>query len=154
MKIGCDAAFVIVLSILLISCREKPKESTAKSLPLMGTWQLISGTLIEKGDTTVTYYTKDLSFIKVINHSHFAFLMHDVNPGDSASVFGSGGGKYDLTDSTYTEHLEYCTDRQWEGHDFVFTVTIQGDTLIQRGVEKIESAGVDRLNIEKYFRVK
>jgi len=61
---------------------------------------------------------------------------------------------YELKDSAYTEHLEYCSDRAWEGNDFHFTVTISNDTLIQQGIEKIEAAGVNRINIEKYTRVK
>jgi hypothetical protein len=123
--------------------------------PIAGTWQLVSGTTIEKGDTVVTQYTGGISFIKVINDSHFAFLLHDLHTGkDSTGVFSAGGGRYTLSDTTYTEHLEYCSDRQWEGHDFPFTITIKGDTLIQRGVEKVESAGISRLNIEKYFRLK
>ena len=53
-----------------------------------------------------------------------------------------------------TEHLEYCNDRQWEGNDFAFTITIKNDTLVQTGIEKVESAGVNRLNIERYVRIK
>ena len=71
----------------------------------------------------------------------------------SAALFSSGGGKYELHDTTYTEHLEYCNAREWEGNDFHFTVTIRNDTLIQQGVEKIDSIGVNRLNIEKYIRM-
>jgi hypothetical protein len=70
------------------------------------------------------------------------------------AVYSSGAGRYTLADSSYTEHLEYCSDRQWEGHDFSFTVEIKGDTLIQRGIEKIENLGIERLNIEKYLRLK
>ena len=119
------------------------------------TWQLISGTTIEKGDTTITYYTKNLSFIKIINDTHFAFLKHDLSKGkDSSAPFGAGGGRYSLKDSLYTEHLEYCSDREWEGNDFTFTLTIKNDTLIQSGIEKVENAGVNRLNIEKYIKLK
>lgn len=122
---------------------------------MVGTWQLVTGTLIEKGDTTVTDYTKNISFIKVINDSHFAFIQHDLNKGkDSSAVFAAGGGSYSFNDSTYTEHLEYCSDRAWEGHDFPFTITIKNDTLTQRGIEKIESSGINRENIEKYVKVK
>jgi hypothetical protein len=73
---------------------------------------------------------------------------------DSAAVFVAGGGSYSLNDSLYTEHLEYCSARDWEGHDFPFTMNIINDTLIQSGIEKIESAGVNRVNIEKYIRVR
>jgi len=59
-----------------------------------------------------------------------------------------------LVDSSYTEHLEFCSAREWENNDFHFTISIRNDTLIQTGIEKVESAGVNRLNIEKYVRVK
>jgi hypothetical protein len=49
--------------------------------------------------------------------------------------------------------LEYCSARNWEDNDFTFTITISADTLIQKGIEKVESAGVDRVNIEKYVRL-
>ncbi len=142
------------LAVFMIACMDNSKISKVHGLPLQGTWKLISGTLIEKGDTTVTWYTKDVSFIKIINDGHFAFLSHDLKKGkDSAAMFSAGGGAYSLRDSLYTEHLEYCNDRQWEGNDFSFSITINNDTLIQKGIEKVESAGVNRLNIEKYVRL-
>jgi hypothetical protein len=42
----------------------------------------------------------------------------------------------------------------WEGNDFSFVVTVKNDTLIQRGIEKVKEAGVDRMNIEMYVREK
>lgn len=140
-----------------ISCTAKNESHITKPtrIPIAGTWQLITGTIIDKGDTAITDYTKNISFIKIINDTHFAFLQHDLNKGKNAdSVFASGGGRYSLTDSSYTEHLEYCSDRNWEGNDFTFTINIKNDTLTQSGVEKIDSAGVDRINIEKYVRIK
>jgi hypothetical protein len=131
------------------------KVSKPSQIPVAGTWKLITGMIIEKGDTVITDYTKNISFIKIINDTHFAFLQHDLNKGkDSAAVFVAGGGSYSLNDSLYTEHLEYCSARDWEGHDFPFTMNIINDTLIQSGIEKIESAGVNRVNIEKYIRVR
>jgi hypothetical protein len=126
------------------------------SSPITGTWQLLTGTVIEKTDTTVTDYTQNKKFIKIINDSHFSFLGHDLNKGkDSANAFYStGGGTYTLKDSTYTEHLEYCSDRNWENNNFTFAIKINNYTLIQQGVEKIEATGVNRYNIEKYVRVK
>ncbi|MEO6894467.1 MAG: hypothetical protein ABI136_05480 [Ginsengibacter sp.] len=147
----------LAIVVLLASCEVKKStdENSKTSLPIEGTWQLISGTVIEKGDTTFTDYTKGISFIKIINDSHFAFLSHDVkNASDSVKKFDAGGGSYSLKDSTYTEHLEYCKEREWEGHDFDFTITIKNDTLTQRGIEKVDNAGINRLNIEKYVRLK
>ncbi len=130
--------------------------SILSRIPITGTWQLITGIHIEKDDTVVTNYAKNISFINIINDTHFAFLQHDLNKGkdSSAAVFVAGGGSYSLSDSLYTEHLEYCSAREWEGNDFSFRIDIKNDTLIQSGVEKVESAGVNRINIEKYIRVK
>ena len=147
---------LLVLVSLLTFCQTSTKPGPPKtSGALTGTWKLISGTLIEKGDTVTTDYTKNTSFIKIINENHFAFLQHDLSKGkDSASGFSSGGGKYTLQDSSYTEHLEYCSAREWEGHDFNFRIQIANDTLVQRGTEVVESAGINRINIEKYVRLK
>src|SRR5688572_32733767 len=112
----------VLIATTLMSCVGKMEDKVSKSsqIPVAGTWRLISGTLIEKGDTVVTDYTKNISFIKIINDTHFAFLHHDLNKGkdSAAAVFSSGGGTYSLKDSVYTEHLEYCTARNWEGHEF------------------------------------
>lgn len=146
------ALIFLTIILLLGSCVNKPSESSANSLT--GTWKLISGTTIEKGDTTVTLYDKNVSFIKILNKTHFAFLQHDLKKGtDSTSVFVAGGGRYSLVSNKYTEHLEYCSARNWEGNDFSFTVSVRGDTLILTGVERVEKLGVDRLNIEKYVRM-
>ena len=147
----------IVIFIIVISCGRPVQNNEAKTatMPIEGSWKLLTGTLIEKDDTLVTDYTKDREFIKIINASHFAFLSHDLNKGkDAEAAFSSGGGNYLLKDSQYTEHLIYCSDRQWEGNEFHFTITIKNDTLIQQGIEKIDSIGVNRINIEKYVRIK
>ncbi|MFC6100202.1 hypothetical protein [Olivibacter domesticus] len=93
--------------------------------------------------------------IKIINHSHFAFLRHDVNsPKDSSNRFDAGGGSYTLKGDIYTEHLDYYSNRNWEGNTFNFTVSISNDTLMQKGVEKVEQEGVDHEIIERYVRVR
>jgi hypothetical protein len=141
----------ILLVIAFSSCQTKKT-----SLDISGTWKLLSGTLIENNVATVTDYTRDKEFIKIINATHFAFLGHDLSKGkdSSSAYFSSGGGHYSLVDSSYTEHLEYCNDRQWEHNDFKFTVTVNNDTLLIKGIEKVEGTNVNRLNIEKYIRVK
>lgn len=141
----------ILILTLLLSCNDK---KTIPSNQVEGTWKLISGTVIENGDTNITRYTEGISFIKIINRTHFAFIQHDLNKGqDSANVFVAGAGMYSLDGDSYTEHLEYCSARNWEGNDFTFTVSVKGDTLIQSGIEKIDAQGINRLNIEKYVKI-
>ena len=126
----------------------------ALSSPINGTWQLISGTIITKGSSSVTDYTKGQQMIKIINDSHFAFLSHDLNPpADSSNHFDAGGGSYTLSGDQYIEHLDYYKDRNWEGKTFTFTVTVQNDTLTQKGIEKVDKEGIDRIIIEKYVRL-
>ena len=147
------SSITIAVLFLVIGCNEKPQTTTNTSTRswIEGTWKLVTATLIEKGDTTVTDYTTDRSFIKIINDSHFAFLQHDLRKDSTG--FSAGGGRYDFDGKNYTEHLEYCNAKEWEGHDFTFTMTITGDTLVQSGIEKIESQGIDRINTEKYVPV-
>ncbi|TLV02254.1 lipocalin-like domain-containing protein [Dyadobacter luticola] len=150
-------SLILLVISFLTSCDSKKEESSqsADKLPITGTWQLLQGTLIEKGDTTVTRYAGNISFIKILNDTHFSFLQHDLTKGkDSSAVFVAGGGAYTLKDSTYTEHLEYCSARDWEGNDFTFTIEIKGDTLVQRGVEKVAKLGIERVNVEKYVRLR
>lgn len=141
--------FVVGLSLMACSNR---KES-GKTLELEGTWQLISATTIDKGKSETTDYSGKLKMIKMFNHSHFAFLKHSLDPKDSTS-FDAGGGTYVLKGEDYTEHLEYYKNKNWEGKIFNFKLAIHRDTLIQKGIEKVEAAGVDRIIIEKYLKVK
>ena len=145
---------ILIFLMIIAACTESQKgdPQISDGVSLKGTWKLLTGILIEKGDTVVTDYTTDKSFIKIINDSHFAFLSHTLRK--DTTDFSAGGGSYTLTGNNYTEHLEYCNAKEWEGHDFSFTVTITGDTLVQTGVEKIEAQGIDRINTEKYIRYK
>ena len=138
------------LAVFCIGC-----DSSDDASSIQGAWKLLSGTAITKGDSVVTDYTKELSMIKIINNTHFAFLKHSTSaPKDSSNQFDAGGGSYTLAGNQYTEHLDYYHDRNWEGKTFTFTVSFNNDTLVQQGVEKVEGAGIDRIIIEKYIRVK
>lgn len=136
----------VAIGLLAAACRAP----SSGALPIQGTWRLITGTVVTKGVPAVTDYTQGKSFIKIINGSHFAFLTHDVNePKDSSDHFDGGGGSYTLKGDQYTEHLDYYTDKQYEGKAYTFTVSFHGDTLVQEGME-----GPDRENTERYVRVK
>lgn len=148
----CSA--LAALFLFISACQNNTSDrQTHKTIE--GTWQLLSGMLIKKGDTTITDYTGDIRMIKIINETHFSFLNHDLKKGsDSTAAFSAGGGPYTLAGDQYTEYLEYCSYREWEGNTFEFTISFQGDTLIQQGVEKIEKLAIERVNIEKYQRVR
>ncbi len=143
---------LILMVIMVASCNNDKKQIP---IPLVGTWELIAATSTERDSTTSTFNPNN-KMIKIINPTHFAFLSHDLNMGkDTATAaFTAGGGSYTLKDSVYTEHLDYFVDRNWENNKFEFVVSIVNDTLIQKGIEKVEKLGVDHVIIEKYKRVK
>jgi hypothetical protein len=143
--------FFGIIALLFVFCACE-KQSTSS---LEGTWQLISATSTEK-DSTFSTFNPKMKMIKIINDSHFAFLSHDITGAKDSTraAYTAGGGTYTLKDSLYSENLEYFIDPQWENHKFEFVVKIQNDTLVQKGVEKLEKLGIDRVIVEKYVRLK
>lgn len=131
------------------------KTTQASPLNVIGTWKLLSGTEIVNGVTTVTDYTQNQQMIKIINATHFAFLKHKlVTDKNASNDFDAGGGPYTLKGNQYTEHLDYYSKTNVEGNSFTFTVTINKDTLIQQGVEKLKTGGAEKLIYEKYIKIK
>lgn len=145
-KIIC---FTLLFAALTVSCNQAQH-------PIEGTWKLLSETKIEKGDTTFTRASADIPMVKILNQTHFTFLRHDLKKGQdsTSSLFVAGGGRYELEGDQYTEYLEYCSAREWENNTFHFTLTIDNDTLVQQGHEKVDGTDIDRTIIEKYVRVK
>lgn len=120
---------------------------------LNGTWQLVSSEATVNG-TTTSASMEGTKMIKIINDTHFAFLNHDLKGGkDSTAVFVAGGGTCKLKDSIYSEVLEYCNYRDWEGLTVDFKVQFNNDTLILSGHEVKEDIKVDQFIKEKYVRI-
>lgn len=138
-----------LLAVIACACASAP-ETTFKG-ELTGTWQLIDALRTDK-DTTIHTLLPGTKMIKIINDTHFAFLNHDLKAKSDTTrsdlVFVAGGGSYELNDHRYTEHLEYCSARSYEGNDFSFDLEIHGDTLIQKGIEALKDLGIGDQNIE------
>lgn len=153
MKLYCLA---FICAAILSSCNQKENKSEPiPDQPLIGTWHLINSKSITKGDTVTTTPSKDEEMVKIFNATNFAFFTHDLMHGKTAKpVYSSGSGTYTLAGSDYAEHLAYCDAREWENGDFKFTVQFKGDTLVQSGIEKIDSLKIDHIIIETYVKVK
>lgn len=120
---------------------------------LNGTWQLVWSEANVNGKITRENMTGS-KMIKIINDTHFAFLNHDLNAGkDSNALFVAGGGTCKLTDSIYSEYLEYCNYREWEGLKVDFKVQLNQDTLILSGHEVKEDIKVNQFIREKYIKI-
>ena len=148
-----------ILAIALVafaSCKQNANttSTTCSQSPLNGSWRLLTSKSITGKDTTDTSPGKNLETIKLYNDTHFSFFTHDLKKGKiDTPVFSAGSGTYTLSGKDYAEHLEYCNARDWEDHDFKFTVELKNDTLIQSGVEKDEKLHVDHIIIETYVRM-
>jgi hypothetical protein len=122
--------FVFLLSST-VSAQEKQN-------PLEGTWELVSGKYTW-ADTTITESASESSgHAKIINKTHFATLFN----GSTITPSFFNGGKYDFTEDTYTEHIEYWlsdTTKTYIGHSFTFESKKEGDQWTISG--PIETTG-------------
>lgn len=144
-------AWMAILFIFIACTQAVPTQP----LPLVGTWELVAATSTT-GDTVTSTFNPKVKMIKIINPTHFAFLSHDISgvTDSTAAAFTAGGGPYTLVDSVYTEHLDYFGTKEWEGGRFEFVVKISGDTLVQKGIEKVEKLGINHIITETYKRLK
>ena len=145
-------------AIALASCNPKPAATVVADVPvspMVGTWKLVSAVTVTKGDTLKDYPVSNQEMIKILNGTHFAFMRHDLTHGKGKdATYTAGGGTYDFKGDKYTEHLAYLNARDWEGRSFDFTVQFKHDTLIQKGIEKIDSLNINHEIIETYVKLK
>lgn len=142
--------------VTLSACGDKKSSGNTSETPsIVGSWTLVASKIITKGDTVETYPVPNQEMIKMFTDKDFAFFKHDINKAvkDSA-VFSAGSGTYTLEGEKYSEHLAYCNYREWENHDFHFNLKLKNDSLIQTGIEKIDSLGIDQEIVEIYVRKK
>ncbi|HEU4791880.1 MAG TPA: hypothetical protein VFS71_19505 [Flavobacterium sp.] len=145
---------LLFIAIICYSCSINQNKTKHSDLPIIGTWELISATATQN-DSAFSTFDPKVKMIKIINPDHFAFFAHDLTMGKQSNPqFSAGAGRFTLVNDTYTEYLEYFSNRAWENNKFEFKVSIKNDTLIQQGVEKVEKLGIDRIITEKYKRVK
>ncbi|WP_394746984.1 lipocalin family protein [Spongiimicrobium salis] len=146
---------LVALSILALcsSCKQEKETEQGDNFKdldkLIGTWKMVYAEIREKDSVEV----KDLEisdFIKIINETHFAFFNQDHN---NEALFYGGGGTYRLEENHYTEKLNFTGVEGLRGHDFSFTLEMNGDTLVQYGLEEVEELNIKRRIMEKYVRV-
>jgi hypothetical protein len=135
---------VIVVLIIFFSCNKKETKNDIE-----GTWKMIYAET-KQGDSIELKDLSNTDFIKIINASHFAFINQDYN---NVENFYSGGGTYTYQGNKYVETLDFTSVELIRNHEFPFTVKIDGDTLIQKGIEEVKAAGIKREIIEKYIKV-
>lgn len=150
---------LLILACILCSqfLFAQKKAASLKNSSIIGTWKLVSSKKITNKDTVLTYPIKGevQETLKMFTGTHFSFFTHDLEKGKAKkNVFSAGAGTYALSGNAYSEHLVYCSHRDWEDSKFKFTLTLKGDTLTQKGIEKIENLNINHEIIEVYVKVK
>ena len=134
----------------MLSCQSADKST------LQGTYQLLRSETIKGTDTTrMVVDSSKTEMLKMFNGSHFSFFNHDKNGGKDSlnTVFVSGAGTFTLEGNKYTENLDFCNYREWEGKQFHFTLETKGDTLIQTGEEVLPELGINQKIKETYVKI-
>ena len=142
---------LILATFGFLSCQSNDK------VTLQGTYKLLGSETVKGADTTrLTVDPDKTEMLKMFNGSHFSFFNHDKNLGKDSlnTVFVSGAGTYSLDGDKYTENLDFCNYREWEGRQFHFTLEIKGDTLIQSGEEVLPELGINQKIKETYLKIK
>lgn len=141
-------------TLIAINCSQNTNKHQLKE-KLIGTWNLISSETHIK-DSVINENLDGKKMIKIITDSHFAFLYHDLKQGkdSTTNTFVSGGGTCSFTDTSYTENLDYCNYREWEGLKVNFKVMLSNDTLTLQGKESKSDIEVNQYIIEKYTKLK
>ncbi len=95
---------------------------------LQGEWRLVSydhGRGLKKADTPVNE-------LKMISVKHFIWVLFD---SAKKKTLASANGTYTLQGESYVEHVDFIdVDPKLIGKDQLFTVRVNGDTLLQSGV--------------------
>jgi len=90
---------------------------------LDGTWELVSGQPLPE----------DARDIKIFSGRHFIFVAYDTKHG---RPLYTGGGTYSLSGDSYSEHIDFASDKIAEGlvgKDQTFAVQIGQDSFTQQG---------------------
>jgi hypothetical protein len=132
-------------TLLMASCLILSVPVAAQEKDLIGTWRLVSATLIENGKTSDYFGSAPLGQVMFAPKGHFSnFLLRSDVPKISAGnrikgtseenaaiVHGSIAyyGTYTITDDTLKLHIVGSTYPNWIGQDQSRTVHISGDRL-------------------------
>jgi hypothetical protein len=124
---------MLLRAILLILLLTIPTSSLGAqdACPVQGVWQLESSSMNGQNQPL-----DSRSQIKLVTATHWAFIAQSEGPaelrtrGDTLQAFrtrGFGGGRYRVTDDSYTEHLDYFMNPGYVGREITFTCRVEGD---------------------------
>jgi hypothetical protein len=94
--------------------------SFAQRNSLVGTWKLVSSKTTMNDSTTVNENKGET--MKIITPTHFALLSKDAD----GTLQYAGGGRVVMDNNSYTETVEYFSDKSMLNQKAVFTYKMEG----------------------------
>ena len=101
-------------------------------------------------DATYEYTEFESDRIKVLGGNHFAFGFQGYR-GDPDFAY-AGGGRYEYTDSEYTETIQYHSASGNVGHSLTFNCRVEGDRWYHYGVLPTSRSSGDNVMIREIWK--
>jgi predicted ester cyclase len=120
--------------------------------PVQGVWQLESATA--DGEAVEVGAWRQM---KMITGSNFTWVGQEPGPeafltrADSLAALRAtafGGGRYEVTEDTYTEHLDYFYNPEYVGRSVTFSCRVEGDTWYQEGEYPVIEGGQETRSVQ------
>jgi hypothetical protein len=141
--------FFLSLFIVLIigNCAQEKKS------PIVGAWQMISGTYTTP-DTVINFpVSNNAKHMKIIGEKYFSTVWQDTTIDKSDWWYaGFNGGTYTFADGIYTEEEIYFMSPSNIGTKPAFKAEIKNDTLVLTYIFEKPRDGYS--NVEKWQRLK
>jgi hypothetical protein len=124
---------VLAVAFVLLGSTSYSQEQN----PFVGSWELVSHKSIRR-DTTVVADMTALKSIKILSHTHFAYVT--TMKAQDTTIVGAGAGPYSFDEKEYTEILEHSSFGMMRDRVYHFTYHIDEDMWTMIG-------DLDNLNV-------
>ncbi|MEN7551385.1 hypothetical protein AAG747_25945 [Rapidithrix thailandica] len=151
---------ILLLVLALLGFSSHPVEHINKkprAVDLVGTWELVSSKIGNAENYTLRKET--IGYKKLITPGYFTWISYDL---ESMEVTGLGGGKYNVGEDEYVEHIEYFfpAGSNLQGVSLPFEMRIENNQWFHSGyvlerelnTEQGEYVVVGRTYIQEVWR--
>ncbi len=97
--------------------------TTNPSNPLVGAWELVSGSSVNEDNSVTNYEEAELKSLKVLSENRFSFIT-----SSKGSFYAAGGGEYIVENDTYAEIPSQASHSVMLGQRYQFQYQLDGDT--------------------------
>lgn len=129
--VPCRPLLTRLLSCAILFLLVPVQDARAQNCDLAGAWEVHALTFTAPDGTVEEVEISDPPGLKVLTDGYWVFVEQNA-PDDPAPTSG-GGGRYTVTDSTYTETVLYHAARSYVGETLTFDCRVEGNFWVQSG---------------------